>query len=261
MITKQIVLGIVFCMWALPITPQTYESSHQVDQIPTMSLDVYLLIGQSNMAGRAEIEEQDKDTLENVFLFTGIENREWEKAANPLNKYSTVRKGLPGQRLGPGYYFARNLASSVPGKRIGLVVNARGGTPIALWMPGEELYNEAVKQARAASEYGTFKGIVWHQGEGNGRGDGYLEKITLLIESLREDLNEPDLPFVAGQLMGNTPARIVFNEMISLLPEKIPNSGVAGSTGLTSYDGAHFDSVSQRILGKRYAKTMLKLIE
>ncbi len=36
------------------------------------NLQIYLLIGQSNMAGRAEIEQQDKDTLENVFLFTGF---------------------------------------------------------------------------------------------------------------------------------------------------------------------------------------------
>lgn len=58
----------------------------------TPKMEIYLLIGQSNMAGRAEIEQQDKDTLKNVFLLTGIDGNEWEPAANPLNKYSTIRR-------------------------------------------------------------------------------------------------------------------------------------------------------------------------
>ncbi len=85
------------------------------------NLDIYLLIGQSNMAGRAVIEEQDKDSIDRVFLYKGIDNQPWEKAANPLNEYSSIRKSLSMQQLGPGYIFARDMAAFCPEKKNGLV--------------------------------------------------------------------------------------------------------------------------------------------
>ena len=35
-------------------------------------IEIYLLIGQSNMAGRATIELQDKDSINNVLLFLSL---------------------------------------------------------------------------------------------------------------------------------------------------------------------------------------------
>jgi len=103
----------------------TTSSCNKGEQVPAnnqpVNLDIYLLIGQSNMAGRASIEDQDKDSLENVFLFTGIENNEWEKAANPLNKYSTIRKKIEMQKVGPGYTFSREMVKSVNGNKVGVV--------------------------------------------------------------------------------------------------------------------------------------------
>jgi len=225
------------------------------------NLEIYLLIGQSNMAGRADIETQDRDSLENVLLFTGIKGKEWEKAANPLNKYSTVRKDISMQKMGPGYTFAREMAKARTAKQIGIVVNAKGGTSIAEWAPGETLYTEAVKRAKMAMKYGTLKGIVWHQGEANASNpSGYPEKIKELIQSIRSDLGIPDLPFVAGQLSEDKPIRHAFNEMILTLPSLVPHTGVATTEGTTTMEGTHFNSASQRLLGQRYAAEMLKLV-
>lgn len=226
------------------------------------NLEIFLLIGQSNMAGRAEIEPQDSDSLVGVHLFTGLEGREWEKAANPLNKYSTVRKDLSMQKMGPGYTFARKMAEAMPGKQLGLVVNARGGTSIAEWMPGTELYNEAVKRAKMAMKYGKLIGIVWHQGCSDvSKTDIYPGKIKQLIESLRSDLGLNDLPFVAGQLSEDKPERKVFNQMISKLPELVKGTAVVTSEGTTTIDGTHFNSKSTRIMGERYAEKMLGLMK
>jgi hypothetical protein len=225
-------------------------------------LQIFLLIGQSNMAGRADIEAEDKDSLDNVFLFTGIANKEWEKAANPLNKYSTVRKDLSMQKLGPGYSFAHKMAEVMLGEKIGLVVNAKGGTSITEWMPGQPLYNEAVKQAKKALKFGTLRGIVWHQGESDvSKSDIYIEKISELIQSLRTDLGDPDLPFVAGQLSEDRPERHVFNVMIMQLPATVKYTGVATTDGTVTMEGTHFNSASQRLLGERYASEMLKLLQ
>ena len=227
----------------------------------SLNLEIYLLIGQSNMAGRADIEIQDLDTLENVYLYTGISGKVWEKAANPLNKYSTVRKDLSMQKLGPGYTFAKEMAKACKGGQIGLVVNAKGGTSIEEWKPGGELYNEAVKRAKLAMISGSLKGIVWHQGESNSsRPDLYPAKITELIQSLRAELGIPDLPFVAGQLSEDKLVRHDFNTMILTLPSFVKFTGVVTTEGTATMEGTHFNSASQRLLGERYAAEMLKLI-
>lgn len=225
-------------------------------------LDIYLLIGQSNMAGRAEIEGEYADTLSGVYLFTDSVGYEWEKAANPLNKYSTIRKSIRMQRMGPGYTFAREMAKANPNKEIGLVVNAKGGTKIELWMPGTHFYNEAVRRTKNAMEYGTLKGIVWHQGEsGVTRYKKYTPQIIELIDSLRVEFNNAELPFVAGQLSPDRKTRIPFNEMLLELPSKIEKVGVASSENTTTIDSTHFDAKSQGLLGERYAREMVTLLE
>jgi hypothetical protein len=223
------------------------------------NLDIYLLIGQSNMAGRAEIAGNDTDTLKNVFLYTGIPGKEWEKAANPLNKYSSIRKRLSMQKMGPGYHFAKLMSKGE--NPIGLVVNAKGGTNIGLWKPGSEFYNEAVSRTKEAMKYGNLKGILWHQGEANAsKYNEYTPKIVALIEAFRADFNLPNLPFVAGQLSNDKPSRANFNKMLVQLPAKIDNVGVATTQNTSTIDSTHFDAKSQRKLGKRYAKEMLKLL-
>lgn len=260
-------LKLIVFFWLLPsglsaCSKTNLEKEPVVQEVRNDKLEIYLLIGQSNMAGRAEIEARDRDSLANVMLFTGIAGKAWEKAANPLNRYSTVRKELSLQKLGPGYTFARKMAEAATGKIIGLVVNARGGTALSEWMPGENLYNEAVKRAKEAMKYGELKGIVWHQGESDVSKSGtYLNNIKVMIEKLRADLGNPALPFVAGQLSEARPERKVFNQMILQLPLMVANTGVATSEGTSTIDSTHFDSASQRLIGERYSNEMLRLVK
>ncbi len=255
-------LNLIFILSIACILITNCKGLHQIKTsgIQSKNLDIYLLIGQSNMAGRAPIEDQDKDTLKNVFLYTGIEGNIWEKAANPLNKYSTVKKNINMQKLNPGYTFAREMALKSKND-IGLVVNAKGGTNINLWDVDSLLYKEAVSRTREALKYGTLKGILWHQGEANvGKYKQYLPKIVDLINSLRNDFNQPDLPFIAGQLSEDKEARRNFNKMILTLPQEIEHVAVVSSENTSTIDKTHFDSASQRLIGKRYAEEMQKLL-
>ena len=227
------------CQSALPDNLPDAKNNHP------KNLDIYLLIGQSNMAGRAEIAGNDTDTLKNVFLYTGIPGKEWEKAANPLNKYSSIRKKLSMQKMGPGYHFAKTMVESSTKNSIGLVVNAKGGTKIEEWAPGTEFYNQAVARTKEALKYGILKGIVWHQGEGNSsKYDKYTPKIIELIEALRTDFGIPDLPFVAGQLSKDKPQRKKFNHMIVKLPKRIENCAVVKTKKTRTIDKTHFDAIS-----------------
>lgn len=218
-------------------------------------LHVYLLIGQSNMAGRATVEAEDEAPVERTFLLNA--EGEWEPATNPLNRFSSVRKRLALQTLGPGSSFARQMAEHDPEARIGLVVNARGGTRIEEWAPGSELYKEAVRRVHEAASSGELKGILWHQGEGNSNDPEYLGKLAALIRSLREDLGNPALPFVAGQVEGDRPV----NKLIAQLPAAVPVTAYASSAALKTFDNTHFDSASTRELGRRYALEMVRLQE
>lgn len=212
------------------------------------------------MAGRAAIELQDLDTLQGVFLYKGIEGVVWERAANPLNKYSSIRKKLSMQKLGPGYTFAHAMRSAK--KQIGLVVNAKGGTSINLWAPGSDFYREAVQRTKKAMKYGSLKGVLWLQGESDAsKYQSYLPKILDMIRSLRSDLNLPELPFIASQLSGDKPHREGFNNMIMELPKNIEHTAVIKTKRTNTIDSTHFDSGSQRLLGERYARKMKKLLK
>ena len=70
--------------------------------------DLFLCIGQSNMAGRGYMSEEVLDTIPGVYLFN--DRGQFEKAVNPLNRYSTIRKGMELQRVGPSYSFSKMIA-------------------------------------------------------------------------------------------------------------------------------------------------------
>lgn len=230
------------------------------------SLDIYLLIGQSNMAGRADVEQMDKDTLDHVFLFNGTT---WEKATNPLNRYSTVRKGMELQNLGPGYSFAKKLALET-GRKVGLVVNALGGTSIAQWQKGYnwqndfDLFEQALSQMEKTGGKALIKGIIWHQGENDQNNPTiYMDLLKRFIADLRIEL-EQEVPFFAGEIGQWRPVSVGINQVIRDIPQQIKKAYFVSSDNLTPLKGdlndPHFDSQSQRVLGERYAEKVLEKI-
>lgn len=233
--------------------------------------DVFLMIGQSNMAGRGYMVDGDEDVFdENVFIL----NNEGEvvPATNPLNQYSSIRKGMSMQRIGPGLGFSMKVAKKT-GRKILLVVNARGGTTLAQWTKGETgegYYEEAVRRTQQAMQYGQLKAIIWHQGCGDSKNtDVYLDKLAVFVEQLRTDLGA-DVPFIAGELGQWRPKVAAFNEMIHHISEYIPDSDWVSSKrcspistpdpdGKPNLKDPHFDRKSQIIIGKRYADKVLKM--
>lgn len=224
-------------------------------------LHIFLLIGQSNMAGRAQIEAQDSTALRRVYLLNNKDK--WEIAKNPLNKYSTIRKKLSMQRLGPGYSFAKKIAQIFPQWKIGLVVNARGGTGIMQWQKGTPYYNEAVRRTKIAMHSGRLEAILWHQGEHDeGHADSYLPKLQQLINDLRTDFGCDTLPFVAGQVGKFRQSGADINRVIARLPKTVPFTDCVSSEGLTDLgDKTHFNSASQRIFGERYAEKVVGFLK
>lgn len=228
------------------------------EEKPTAKKDhhLYLLIGQSNMAGRASYGNDLEAAIPRAFLLNASD--EWEEAKNPLNIYSTIRKGAGMQKLGPGYGFAKAMLENDRSITIGLIVNAKGGSKIEQWKRGTKFYNEAVRRTKIAMQGGTLKGILWHQGESNREDpDTYPEQLKALIQNLREDLGVENLPFVAGQV-NNLPK---INEAIAKLPEEVDAAAYVSSGDLKCTDRWHFDTASALIMGKRYAEEMQALLK
>ena len=225
-------------------------------------LDVYLCIGQSNMAGRGTLLPELTGTLEGVYLLN--DRGEFEPAGNPLNKYSTIRKDLSMQALSPAYSFARKMAALSP-RPVGLVVNARGGSSIDSWLKGSKdgYYEAALERVRLAQKQGgVLKAVIWHQGEADCQDpEAYRKKLALLVETLRADLGQPELPFVFGQLSewnwtSREEGTAAFNAMLAGIPSTLAWTACVSSQGLDwlkDETDPHFGTAGQLILGERYA--------
>jgi hypothetical protein len=228
-------------------------------------LHLYLLMGQSNMAGRGEISQEDETADPRVLCFT-LGNR-WEAAVEPI-----TRDRKSGLGVGPGLSFGKQMAANNKEVKIGLVPCAVGGTPLRRWVRGGDLYSNAVYRAHLAMKDGTLKGVLWHQGESDSgaktNAASYGDRLAQMIKDLRTDLQSPDLPVVVGQLgeflydrgPDKSPYARVVNDALARLPEKVPHTACVFSKGLSHKgDVLHFDGTSQREFGKRYAREMLKL--
>lgn len=226
-------------------------------------MDLYLCIGQSNMAGRASYKKYN-DPLPGVFLFTDDPNNQWVPASNPLNRYSPILYSKPIQKLSPCYSFAKEIKSRYPNRTIGIVHLARGGTSIDQWIYSwrtrRSLLDKVLPIAQRATKFGTYKAIIWHQGEANPKDSqsAYTKKATKLVTRIRSELGSPNLPFVVGQVV-RKPKYQQINDILASLATAIPFTAVASSEGLSVMDAVHFDSQSQITLGKRYAEALIKL--
>lgn len=229
-------------------------------------LDLYLCIGQSNMAGRGTLTDSCRGVLRDVYLLNLCGGM--EPARHPLNRYSTVRKRLDLQGVGPACAFATTMVEKT-GRPVGLVVNARGGSSIDSWLKGakDDYYGEALRRIRRAMAFGRLKAVIWHQGESDSRDpQAYLPKLQKLITDLRADLGDDRLPFVVGEVAewrreGNSQA---FNEMLRTVPHKIPYTYCVSSEGLLPLkdeSDPHFSAESQMVLGRRYAEGVLEKLK
>ncbi len=225
---------------------------------------IYILMGQSNMAGRGEVTGQDaKQQHPRVLMLN--QAGDWVIARHPIHFDKPKVAGV-----GPGLAFGMGMAEANPDVLIGLVPCAVGGTSIAKWMPGAydkatdtHPYDDAERRIRKAMEVGTVKGIIWHQGEGDSHEKSaqlYLDNLRNLIHMVRKLVGNPKLPFVVGQLARYRSNYQLVNNELDKLEDVEPNTAVVSSEGLWHKgDGTHFDSPSASELGRRFAQGMLKL--
>ena len=225
---------------------------------------IYILMGQSNMAGRGPLTEEYRSIHhDRVQMFT--KDQQWVPAQHPVHFDKPKAAGV-----GPGLSFGMEMAEANPGVTIGLVPCAVGGTTISKWAPGafdENTktfpYNDAVARIMEAMKYGVIEGVIWHQGEGDSNAASaprYIGRLSELINRIRTVVGNPDLPFVVGELGRYRPNYALINNLLPQVPFVVPHTTVVSSEGLWHHgDGTHFDSPSATEYGRRYAAGMLTL--
>ncbi|MBN2315122.1 MAG: sialate O-acetylesterase [Sedimentisphaerales bacterium] len=228
---------------------------------------LYILAGQSNMAGRGKVEEQDIQPHPRVFVLD--KEGQWKPATEPLHFDKPQIAGV-----GPGLAFGKAMAEYKKNVKIGLIPCAAGGSPIASWTEGgyhsqtkSHPYDDALERTRIAMQSGVIKGIIWHQGESDSKPElakVYQVKLEELIANFRRELGDDDLPFVVGKLsdfyIARNPNAKTINEIFEELPLTVQNTAYVETSGLTpKSDQTHFNAESARELGRRYAEKMIEL--
>ena len=230
---------------------------------------LFLLAGQSNMAGRGEVTPDRREPIAGVMALQS--DGSWGPALDPLH----WDKSIAG--VGLARSFAKAYRRDHPGVTVGFIPAACGGSPISAWFPGEYFegtqslpYDDALartKQALALSG-GQLMGVLWHQGESDSRPErvhDYAQSLASVFARLRADLGKPDLPIITGQLGQFSGAEwSEAKHAIDAIQQEVaaadPRVEWVRSDGLGSLaDLIHFNATALDEFGERYAAAWVKL--
>lgn len=214
----------------------------------------FLMIGQSNMAGRgfpADVEPLPKN--DNIYV---QRNGRWWPKYVPVNP-DRVTAGVSLIET-----FVEDYSLDHPDVQIGIIPCADGGTAIEAWEEGSVLFDNAVNHSMLALRTSTIAGVLWHQGESNVRNsEGYAEKFMKMKDAFVKKLGLQDVPFIAGGLgdflvnykEGAFSEYYRINEIYETLAKEDPMLGFVSAKGLSSNpDNLHFSAQALREFGHRY---------
>jgi hypothetical protein len=253
-------LIVCFATWAsVGVTSLTADE-------PRTKCHLYLLIGQSNMAGRGKVEKEDRTPHPRVLVLN--KDDQWVPAVDPLH----FDKSIAG--VGPGLSFGKALADADKDATIGLIPCAAGGSPITVWKEDafwaqtkSKPYDETLRRVAVARKRGVLKGILWHQGESDGNEKDaklYAERLADLMTRLRRDLEAPEVPILVGGLSEplrsrSEHARIVDDALRDFAKKGKYAAYVESDKLKLMVDNTHFDAASAREFGRRYAKALQQM--
>src|SRR6187549_1053098 len=159
---------------------------------------VFIMAGQSNMAGRGIIEPED--TVSDKRIFSINKDGQIVIAREPLHFYEPERTGLDC-----GVSFAKALIKKIPDSvSILIIPTAVGGSSISQWL-GDSLYRNVkllsnfLSTVEIGKQNGIIKAILWHQGESDANEKDiphYGERLSLLFSRFRKASGNNNLPIL-----------------------------------------------------------------
>jgi hypothetical protein len=225
---------------------------------------VFVMAGQSNMAGRGTVEP--RDTIPDKRMLSINKNGELIIAKEPLHWYEPERTGLDC-----GYAFGKAMIKNIPSNISVLIIpTAIGGSSISQLLGDSlyrnvKLYSNFLSKVEIAKQYGVIKAILWHQGESDANEKNiplYKDRLATLFAKFRSAVGESNLPVLMGELGSFSKDKEHFSLINKAIHEysSSDNKTAVISTGdlKDKGDSLHFDSKGQRMMGKRFADAYLK---
>lgn len=229
-----------------------------------------LMGGQSNMVGQGKQSDLGKTTFANITYFDfGLR----PNLANPKGNF------------GPEVGLSMELSKKFPNKKFIVIKYAIGGASLLDWLPNYSkkkaeitgnpefgnMYNRLLTLTDSLTkEYNiTFKALLWMQGERDARipeaGVDYYENFKLLINSIRNDLESPNMPVIFGKI--NPPEDrypaldTVVNAQIRI-SEELANTYIIDTDNLEKWnDNLHYSSDGQIELGVKFGEKITEILK
>ena len=236
-----------------------------VEKIPNKgNLWVFILAGQSNMAGRGLVEPQD--TIPNTRIYTINEQGDLIFAKEPLHFYEPSMRGLDC-----GLSFGKALIEQIPDSISVLVIpTAVGGSSITQWLNDSEhrnvkLLSNFKEKVALGRRFGEIKGILWHQGESDAKLDDvpqHQSRLSQLFQTFRNISGNEKTPILMGELgsYSSNDLWLQINTQIKSYVSTDPYAELINTSDLKEKgDKVHFNSEAQRHMGERFASEFIKM--
>jgi len=231
--------------------------------------DLYVIAGQSNAVGYAR-EPMDDPPEFGVHILRN--DGRWAIASHPMNDGtgSIHEENLeyfnPGQSL--FLQFGKMLKKEL-GYPIGFIQTSLGGSQLDRWNPGQigDLYHLMARLIR--EEGGAVKGVLWDQGGGDALSEElsstYLARFEKMVTSLRQELDDPGLPFFTIQINRSlSRSGAETDRFFGMVREaqrqaalKIDGVYVISVLDCPVYDAAHYTAFSNLNIAGRMARAVL----
>jgi len=265
-------------------------------------IKVFLMIGASNMHGVANADglappwdtpQDDVWIWQNDFgdnvgwtsLRPGFGNTDnnFGSGGNHLNP----NPNRPDEdRFGPELSFGRSIADAFPESQIAILKHADGGRDLEtnfnpsntgpagrenMWAGLVEKTDQALKVFEDVGLEYSIAGMVMYQGAKDARNltgveiDNYDENLPFFIQGVRDQYNEPELPFVITHLPTfmdpiRYPGRYDIRAVQADVAASDPFISLTEISDLERReDGVHFDHIDMLEIGQRYADTYVEL--
>ncbi|MBM7566194.1 sialate O-acetylesterase [Paenibacillus sacheonensis] len=259
---------------------------------PVFAGDLWILAGQSNMDGVGKLGEIQQPEAGISCFYLGDR---WDVATDPLcwllESVDPVNREVSDAELaqaiveqrqfrqhgaGLGIPFAKEVRQQVQ-VPIGLIVCSHSGTSMAHWdyrladKGGDSFYGAMLRRINKLG--GKVKGVLWYQGEsdtGTVTAPLYYDAMVSWVAALRQDLNDPLLPFIYAQLSvfhvlepdTRWPDPALWNRVQDdqlALEQAIAHSAMVPTIDAGLADIIHLDTESLRIVGRRMAWQALRI--
>jgi len=249
----------------------TVEASNTINLEHLKLGEVWIAAGQSNMNRSMDITRENRPDLRLYWIDFSRTPRDDDLNPGVAGWVPSTARGLAsaaphseGRQKGKprkiysevGYIFGRRLQEdlNVP---VGMIRAAVGGSQAVAWTPcprdypgkykfGEEVPNKPYIGHQPGLLYYSMirgigplgiRGVIWYQGENDGRSNRYADDLKALIESWREQFRQKDMPFYFVQIAQTTYASGMLGvwEAQQRVFHTLPHTALAVSNDI--YDG------------------------